>query len=288
TDKEKVFTYTFSGFKPEEVGTYTLTFSATDAAGHKTEKTVTVKVEKKEDIKPRNITVDLGHKLDEKDAKKAIANHRSLPKGTKFAWSKETNGTPDTSTVGKEKSGKVIVTIPTNDKNHPRVETVDVKVTVRDNESPKVAIQQKGDGGTYNTINGTHLSGPKDAPVFIINTYRGDKNDIKITATDNSGEVTTLTLTPKTPGETEKAPTGTGTTADPKTLTLDGTTPLNTEPGEYKRTITAVDPSGNTTNVAVKFVVKTQADKYSKVTGTPVTYNMSSGTKHPDPKSGIN
>ncbi|NSX27013.1 peptidase [Gardnerella vaginalis] len=287
TDKEKVFTYTFSGFKPEEVGTYTLTFSATDAAGHKTEKTVTVKVEKKEDIKPRNITVDLGHKLDEKDAKKAIANHRSLPKGTKFAWSKETNGTPDTSTVGKEKSGKVIVTIPTNDKNHPRVETVDVKVTVRDNESPKVAIQQKGDGGTYNTINGTHLSGPKDAPVFIINTYRGDKNDIKITATDNSGEVTTLTLTPKTPGETEKAPTGTGTTADPKTLTLDGTTPLNTKPGEYTRTITAVDPSGNTNKVTVKFIVKPQSDKYSKVTGTPVTYNMSDGTKHPDPKSGI-
>lgn len=287
TDTQKKLTYTFSGFKPEEVGTYTLTFSATDAAGHKTEKTVTVKVEKKEDIKPRNITVDLGHKLDEKDAKKAIANHRSLPKGTKFAWSKETNGTPDTSTVGKEKSGKVIVTIPTNDKNHPRVETVDVKVTVRDNESPKVAIQQKGDGGTYNTINGTHLSGPKDAPVFIINTYRGDKNDIKITATDNSGEVTTLTLTPKTPGETEKAPTGTGTTADPKTLTLDGTTPLNTKPGEYTRTITAVDPSGNTNKVTVKFIVKPQSDKYSKVTGTPVTYNMSDGTKHPDPKSGI-
>ncbi|EPI52976.1 Rib/alpha/Esp surface antigen repeat-containing domain protein, partial [Gardnerella vaginalis JCP7672] len=287
SDKEKVFTYSFSGFKPEEVGTYTLTFSATDAAGHKTEKTVIVKVEKKEDIKPRNITVDLGHKLDEKDAKKAIANHRSLPKGTKFAWSKETNGTPDTSTVGKEKSGKVIVTIPTNDKNHPRVETVDVKVTVRDNESPKVAIQQKGDGGTYNTINGTHLSGPKDAPVFIINTYRGDNNDIKITATDNSGEVTTLTLTPKTPGETEKAPTGTGTTADPKTLTLDGTTPLNTKPGEYTRTITAVDPSGNTNKVTVKFIVKPQSDKYSKVTGTPVTYNMSDGTKHPDPKSGI-
>ena len=287
TDKEKVFTYSFSGFKPEEVDTYTLTFSATDAAGHKTEKTVTVKVEKKEDIKPRNITVDLGHKLDEKDAKKAIANHRSLPKGTKFAWSKETNGTPDTSTVGKEKSGKVIVTIPTNDKNHPRVETVDVKVTVRDNENPKVAIQQKGDGGTYNTIDPGYPDGPKYPPVFTITTYRGDKNDIKITATDNSGNVTTLTLTPKTPGETEKTPTGTGTTADPKTLTLDGTTPLNTEPGEYKRTITAVDPSGNTTNVSVKFVVKTQADKYSKVTGTPVTYNMSSGTTHPDPKSGI-
>lgn len=287
TDTQKKLTYTFSGFKPEEVGTYTLTFSATDAAGHKTEKTVTVKVEKKEDIKPRNITVDLGHKLDEKDAKKAIANHRSLPKGTKFAWSKETNGTPDTSTVGKEKSGKVIVTIPTNDKNHPRVETVDVKVTVRDNESPKVAIQQKGDGGTYNTIDPGYPDGPKYPPVFTITTYRGDKNDIKITATDNSGEVTTLTLTPKTPGETEKAPTGTGTTADPKTLTLDGTTPLNTKPGEYTRTITAVDPSGNTNKVTVKFIVKPQSDKYSKVTGTPVTYNMSDGTKHPDPKSGI-
>lgn len=80
SDKEKVFTYSFSGFKPEEVGTYTLTFSATDAAGHKTEKTVTVKVEKKEDIKSKNIAVDLGHKLTEKDAEKAIANGRKLKK----------------------------------------------------------------------------------------------------------------------------------------------------------------------------------------------------------------
>lgn len=287
TATEKELTYTFSGFKPEEVGSYTLTFSATDAAGNKVEKTVKVTVKKKEDLQTRPITVNLGQTLDEKWAKKTIANHRSLPKGTKFAWSKETDGTPDTSTVGIEKPGKVIVTIPTNDKDHPQVETVAVKVTVRDNESPKVTIQQKGEGGTYNTINGEYPDGPKHAQVFTITTYRGDKNDIKITATDNSGNVTTLALTPKTPGETEKDPTGTGTDKEPKTLMLDGTTPLNTEPGEYKRTITAVDPSGNTTNVAVKFVVKTQADKYSKVTGTPVTYNMSDGTKHPDPKSGI-
>ena len=288
TDTQKKLTYTFSGFKPEEVGTYTLTFSATDAAGHKTEKTVTVKVEKKEDIKSKNIAVDLGHKLTEKDAEKAIANGRKLKKaGATFKWSTETGGTPDTSTVGKEKTGKVIVTIPTNDKNHPRVETVAVKVTVRDNESPKVAIQQKGDGGTYNTIDPGYPDGPKYPPVFTITTYRGDKNDIKITATDNSGEVTTLTLTPKTPGETEKAPTGTGATADPKTLTLDGTTPLNTKPGEYTRTLKAVDPSGNPNEVTVKFIVKPQSDKYGDVKGTPVTYNMGSGTKHPDPKSGI-
>ncbi|WP_421784043.1 Rib/alpha-like domain-containing protein [Gardnerella sp. KA01001] len=286
TNTEKEFTYSFSGFKPEEVGTYTLTFSATDAAGNKVEKTVAVKVEKKEDIKSKNITVDLGHQLDDKDAKKAIANSRKLPKGTTFAWAK--NGKPDTSTVGKEKHGNVIVTIPTNDKNHPRVETVDVKVTVRDNESPKVAIQQKDEGGTYNTINGTYPDGPKHAQVFTITTYRGDKNDIKITSTDNSGNVTTLTLTPKTPGETEKAPTGTGTDTDPKTLMLDGTTPLNTEPITYTRTLMAVDPSGNTTEVTVKFIVKTQSEKYGEVKNNPVTYNMSDGTKHPDPKSGIN
>ncbi|RFD77274.1 Rib/alpha-like domain-containing protein [Gardnerella vaginalis] len=288
TDKEKKLTYTFSGFKTEEIGTYDLTFKAFDSAGNEsTPVTVKVTVKKKEDLQTRPITVNLGQTLDEKWAKKTIANHRSLPKGTKFAWSTETGGTPNTSTVGKEKPGKVVVTIPTNDPNNPQVETVDVKVTVKDSESPKVTIQQKGEGGTYNTINGEYPDGPKHAQVFTITTYRGDKNDIKITATDNSGNVTTLALTPKTPGETEKDPTGTGTTADPKTLTLDGTTPLNTEPGEYKRTITAVDPSGNTTNVSVKFVVKTQADKYSKVTGTPVTYNMSSGTTHPDPKSGI-
>ena len=287
SDKEKVFTYSFSGFKPEEVGTYTLTFSATDAAGHKTEKTVTVKVEKKEDIKPRNITVDLGHKLDDNDAKKAIANSRKLPKGTKFAWAKD--GKPDTSTVGKEKSGKVIVTIPTNDKNHPRVETVDVKVTVRDSKEPEVTIKQKGNDGNYKDVQITVDSSQKVVTkTATITTYRGDKNDIKITATDNSGNVKTLTLTPKTPGETEKAPTGTGTTTDPKTLTLDGTTPLNTKPGEYTRTLKAVDPSGNTTEVTVKFIVKPQSDKYGDVKGTPVTYNMGSGTKHPDPKSGIN
>lgn len=289
TDKEKKLTYTFSGFKTEEIGTYDLTFKAFDSAGNEsTPVTVKVTVKKKEDLQTRPITVNLGQTLDEKWAKKTIANHRSLPKGTKFAWSTETGGTPNTSTVGKEKPGKVVVTIPTNDPNNPQVETVDVKVTVKDSESPKVTIQQKGEGGTYNTINGEYPDGPKHAQVFTITTYRGDKNDIKITATDNSGNVTTLALTPKTPGETEKDPTGTGTTAYPKTLTLDGTTPLNTEPGEYKRTITAVDPSGNTTNVAVKFIVKPQSDKYSKVTGTPVTYNMSSGTKHPDPKSGIN
>lgn len=287
TDKEKKLTYTFSGFKTEEIGTYDLTFKAFDSAGNEsTPVTVKVTVKKKEDLQTRPITVNLGQTLDEKWAKKTIANSRKLPKGTTFAWA--TDGKPDTSTVGKEKTGKVIVTIPTNDPKNPRVETVAVKVTVKDSESPKVTIQQKGDGGTYNTINGEYPDGPKHAPEFTIITYRGDKNDIKITATDNSGEVTTLTLTPKTPGETEKASTGTGTDKEPKTLMLDDTTPLNTKPGEYKRTITAVDPSGNTTNVAVKFVVKTQADKYSKVTGTPVTYNMSSGTKHPDPKSGIN
>ncbi|UQA79946.1 peptidase [Gardnerella vaginalis] len=287
TDKEKKLTYTFSGFKLEEIGTYNLTFKAFDSAGNESKPvTVKVTVKKKEDLQTRPITVDLGEKLDEKWAKKAIANSRKLPKKTKFAWAE--NGKPNTSTVGKEKDGTVIVTIPTNDPKNPRVETVKVKVTVKDRKEPEVTIKQMGDGGTYNTINGEYTDGPKHPPVFTINTYRGDKNDIKITATDNSGEVTTLTLTPKTPGETENAPTGTGTDKKPKTLILDGTTPLNTEPGKYKRTITAVDPSGNTTTVAVEFVVKTQAEKYSKVTGTPVTYKMSSGTTHPDPKSGIN
>ncbi len=290
TDTQKKLTYTFSGFKPEEVGTYTLTFSATDAAGHKTEKTVTVKVEKKEDIKSKNIAVDLGHKLTEKDAEKAIANGRKLKKaGATFKWSTETGGTPDTSTVGKEKSGKVIVTIPTNDPKNPRVETVDVKVTVKDHKEPEVTIKQKGNDGNYNNVPITVDSSQKVVTkTATITTYRGDKNDIKITATDNSGNVTTLTLTSKIPGETEKTPTGTGTDKDPKTLTLDGTTPLNTKPGEYTRTLKAVDPSGNSNEVTVKFIVKPQSDKYGDVKGTPVTYNMGSGTKHPDPKSGIN
>ncbi|MFU0551955.1 Rib/alpha-like domain-containing protein [Gardnerella swidsinskii] len=287
TATEKELTYTFSGFKPEEVGTYNLTFSATDAAGNKVEKTVKVTVKKKEDIKSKNITVDLHHQLDDKDAKKAIANSRKLPKGTTFTWAKD--GKPDTSTVGKEKTGKVIVTIPTNDPKNPRVETVDVKVTVKDHKEPEVTIKQKGNDGNYNNVPITVDSSQKVVTkTATITTYRGDKNDIKITATDNSGNVTTLTLTPKTPGETEKAPTGTGTTTDPKTLTLDGTTPLNTKPGEYTRTLKAVDPSGNTNEVTVKFIVKPQSDKYGDVKGKPVTYNMGSGTKHPDPKSGIN
>lgn len=291
TDTQKKLTYKFSGFKPEEIGKYNLTFKAVDSAGNESAPvTVAVTVKKKEDIKPRNITVDLGHPLDNTDAKKAIAHANKLPKGTTFTWSTETDGKPDTSKLGKEKSGKVIVTIPTNDPRNPRVETVNVKVTVRDNKSPEVKIQQN-DGSDYKDIaikTETESGGKIFTQIATITTYRGDKNDIKITATDNSGEVTTLTLTPKTPGEKEKDPTGTGTTADPKTLTLDGTTPLNIEPRTYTRTIKAVDPSGKTTEVTVKFVVKTQAKKYDDVKGTPVTYNMSEGTTHPDPKSGIN
>ncbi|EPI60052.1 LPXTG-motif protein cell wall anchor domain protein [Gardnerella vaginalis JCP8070] len=295
TDKEKKLTYTFSGFKLEEIGTYNLTFKAFDSAGNESKPvTVAVTVKKKEELKPKNITVDLNHKLTEKDAEKAIANGRKLKKaGAKFAWSTEAGGTPDTSKLGKEMPGKVIVTIPTKDpKNPKKTETVvvDVKVTVKDSEKPEVVIQQKG-GSDYKDINietESESGGKTFIQVATITTYRGDKNDIKITATDNSGEVTTLTLTPKTPGEKEKAPTGTGTTADPKTLTLDGTTPLNIEPRTYTRTLKAVDPSGNTNEVTVKFIVKPQADKYGDVKNNPVTYKMSEGTKHPDPKSGIN
>lgn len=294
TDKEKKLTYTFSGFKLEEIGTYNLTFKAFDSAGNESNPvTVAVTVKKKEELKSKKITVDLNHKLTEKDAEKAIENGRKLKRaGAKFAWSTEAGGTPDTSKLGKEMPGKVIVTIPTKDpKNPKKTETVvvDVKVTVRDNESPKVAIQQK-DGSDYKDINietESESGGKTFIQVATITTYRGDKNDIKITATDNSGNFTTLTLTPKTPGETEKAPTGTGTTAAPKTLTLDGTTPLDIKPGEYTRTLKAVDPSGNTTQITVKFIVKTQAKKYSNITSTPVTYKMSSGTTHPKPEDGI-
>lgn len=294
TDKQKKLTYTFSGFKLEEIGTYNLTFKAFDSAGNESNPvTVAVTVKKKEELKSKKITVDLNHKLTEKDAEKAIENGRKLKRaGAKFAWSTEAGGTPDTSKLGKEMPGKVIVTIPTKDpKNPKKTETVvvDVKVTVRDNESPKVAIQQK-DGSDYKDINietESESGGKTFIQVATITTYRGDKNDIKITATDNSGNVTTLTLTPKTPGETEKAPTGTGTTAAPKTLTLDGTTPLDIKPGEYTRTLKAVDPSGNTTQITVKFIVKTQAKKYSNITSTPVTYKMSSGTTHPKPEDGI-
>ena len=289
TDTQKKLTYTFSGFKTEEIGTYNLTFKAFDSAGNESAPvTVTVKVKEKLANKPtaKPYSVEINKELDDKDAKNTIARANKLPKGTTFTWAKD--GKPNTSTVGTEKTGKVTVTIPTNDPKNPQVETVDVKVTVKDSKSPEVKIQQMGEGGTYNTIDAGHPDGPKKAPVFTIVTYRGDKNDIKITAKDNSGEVTTLTLTPKTPGETEKDLTGTGTDKKPKTLMLDGTTPLNTEPGKYRRTITAVDPSGNTTKVAVEFVVKTQAEKYDDVKSAPVTYNMSDGTKHPDPKSGIN
>ena len=289
--KNRKVKITILGMKESEIGEHELKFSVTDAAGNKVEKTVKVTVKKKEELKSRTITVDLKHTLNEEDAQKAIASGKKLKRaGATFKWSNETGGTPDTSTVGKEKDGTVIVTIPTNDPNNPRVETVKVKVTVKDSKKPEVVIQQK-DGNSYKGIDiktESESGGKISTQIATITTYRGDKNDIKIAATDNSGEVTTLTLTPTTPGETEKDPTGTGTADNPKTLTLDGTTPLNIEPRTYTRTLKAVDPSGNTNEVTVKFIVKPQADKYSKVTGTPVTYNMSSGTTHPDPKSGIN
>lgn len=169
TDKQKKLTYTFSGFKSTETGTYKLVFKAFDSAGNESAPvTVTVKVKEKLANKPtaKPYSVEINTELGDEDAKKTIARANKLPKGTTFTWAE--NGKPNTSTVDKEKPGKVIVTIPTNDKDHPQVETVDVKVTVKDTKSPKVTIWQKGEGDKYDTIDPGYPHGPKLAPEFTI------------------------------------------------------------------------------------------------------------------------
>lgn len=278
TDTKQELTLTITGIQAKEVGKHTLTFSTTDAAGHTATKHITVNVKQPYELKPTTLTVPLGQKLDDALAKKIFEHNPNIPSNVSFKWVE--NNTPDTSQTGNEKPGKVRVTLPDNS-----TKDIDVKVTVVDNEKPTIKVFTKDAHGSY-----TKEVTPGADGKITIDTYHGEPYDLRVIAVDNSNKVTNLAI--NSPVNSMKVENfdnkpGSGSQTDPRALHISGPVPNDTKPGDYNRTLSAQDASGNTTKLPLKFVVHTQAEKFGKnAQGQHIDYQMSNKT-HPSAADAI-
>ncbi|MBF9314107.1 peptidase [Bifidobacteriaceae bacterium NR002] len=280
--KHRKVKITILGMKASEVGKHTLKFSVTDAAGNKTEKEVKLTVKQPYELKANPITVDLGHNLTDDDAKKIFENSKNVPSGTTYTWVNK----PETDSTGNEKKGKVKVSIPGE-----KPQEISVAVTVQDTVKPVIKVYKKGPGDKWTDVTDNITEGK--VSYTKIDTYHGDKCELKITATDNSGKVTDLKINSLLTGlsssdfESKK---GAGSEQDPRAIKIAGNVPNGTAAGAYSRTLVAVDGSGNKTNLPIRFIVHNQADKFGKITPKDITHSIpedGNNNKHPKAEDGI-
>ncbi|RIY28632.1 peptidase, partial [Bifidobacteriaceae bacterium GH005] len=280
--KDRKVKITILGMKASEVGEHKLKFSVTDAAGNKTEKEVKLTVKQPYELKANPITVDLGHELTSDDAKKIFENSKNVPSGTTYTWVTK----PETNSTGKEKPGKVKVSIPGGE-----TKEIPVAVTVQDTVKPVIKVYKKGPGDTWTEVTEKVTEGKTS--YTKIDTYHGDKCELKITATDNSGKVTDLNINSLLTGLTTSdfaTKQGAGSENDPRAIKIAGNVPNGMAAGAYSRTLVAVDGSGNKTNLPIRFIVHTQADKFSKITPKDITHNIpadGNNNNHPKAEDGI-
>lgn len=280
--KNRKVKITILGMKASEVGEHKLKFSVTDAAGNKTEKEVKLTVKQPYELKANPITVDLGHELTNDDAKKIFENSKNVPSGTTYTWVTK----PKTDSTGKENPGTVRVTIPGE-----KPKEISVAVTVQDTVKPVIKVYKKGPGDTWTEVTEKVTEGKTS--YTKIDTYHGDKCELKITATDNSGKVTDLKIDRLITGMTSSdfaTKQGVGSEKDPRAIKIAGSVPNGTAAGAYSRTLVAVDGSGNQTNFPIRFIVHNQADKFGKITPKNITHNIpedGNNNNHPKAEDGI-
>ena len=178
-------------------------------------------------------------------------------KGVTYSW--KTNHVPDTRTVG-EKTGIVVVTF----KDGSTLDISNAKVNVKDTVKPvitgwSISSDWKGDQPKIEDKNG----------VKEIHVYGTENFTLTVKATDNSGLVQSIDVVHNgkavTLGFTTKDTlTGTGTTANPKQLTMIGATGPNIKDkdGYSNRTFKVTDAAGNSVEQQFKIVVHQQTTKY--------------------------
>ena len=280
--KHRKVKITILGMKASEVGEHKLKFSVTDAAGKTTEKEVKLTVEQPYELKANPITVDLGHELTNDDAKKIFENSKNVPSGTTYTWVTK----PETNSTGQEKQGKVRVSIPGGE-----TKDIAVAVTVQDKVKPVIKVYKKGPGETWTEVTEKITEG--NTSYTKIDTYHGDKCELKITATDNSGNVTDLNINSLLTGLTTSdfaTKQGAGSENDPRAIKIAGNVPNGATAGSYSRNLIAVDGSGNQANLPIRFIVHNQADKFGKITTKDITHNIpedGNNNNHPKAEDGI-
>lgn len=171
TDKQKTLSINLGAAKETDIGEKTVTFKATDDAGHETVKTVKVKVvpATKENATHNptatELRVGINHQLTDDQIKAKVAGY---PTNATLVVEEK----PETNTTGA-KTAKVKVIY--SDKSEDQV---DVPIIVRDTTPPKIYWAK--DDGSKVELGKTHEQGQS----IVIPLYRGDAVNTRLITTD--------------------------------------------------------------------------------------------------------
>ena len=254
TDKQKILSIDLGAAKETDIGEKTVTFKATDDAGHEVVKTVKVKVvpatKENETNNPTAETVVVGIKQELTD--EAIkAKVKNYPSNATLSVKQK----PDTDTTGN-KTATVIVTY--SDKS---TDEVTVPVVVRDTTPPKIYWVK--DDGSKVELGKTHAEGQN----IVIPLYRGDAVNTRLITTDDSGKVTNFKMENLQSGFNFTPVSGTATEGSPLAQNVTGTVGLGVAKGKYTVRAISTDGTNSTTGYFV-FEVHEQAEKYTPAANT--------------------
>ncbi|MFS9218215.1 Rib/alpha-like domain-containing protein, partial [Streptococcus mitis] len=240
------------------------------------------------------ITVNNGATLTEANAKAAVtkvAGSEDLPAGTTYEWVADENGTALTNKTVTE-FGEAIryvkVTLPKSQEtsdNSPaatqRQSSKIIRVTVKVNETVKPTVKL-----VQNNQDTTLSESTPEARVPKVTVYRGEKAEITVKASDNTGKLSRFATSglPSGVTETGASSSDSATDAAPLAHTLSGKVATNTALGDKVLTVVASDKTTptNTTTVKFKLDVKAQNEKYTPTAGTTVKVGNIGTISQPD------
>ena len=254
TDKQKTLSIDLGAAKESDIGEKTVTFKATDDAGHETVKTVKVKVvpatkeNEKHNPTAETLVVGIKQQLTDEAIKAKVKNY---PSNATLSVKQK----PDTDTTGN-KTATVIVTY--SDKS---TDEVTVPVVVRDTTPPKIYWVK--DDGSKVELGKTHEEGQN----IVIPLYRGDEVNTRLITTDDSGKVTNFKTENLQSGFNFTPVSGTATEGSPLGQSVTGTVGLGVGKGKYTARAISTDGTNSTTGHFV-FEVHEQAEKYTPAANT--------------------
>ncbi|WP_164966757.1 Rib/alpha-like domain-containing protein, partial [Streptococcus oralis] len=254
TDTHKKYVFNLGAATTADLGEKTITFTATDDAGHTTTKSVTVTViEATKESETNNPTatgleVGLNHQLTDDEVKAKVTGYPTT--ATLVVTDK-----PETNTTGA-KTAKVKVIY--SDKSE---DLVDVPVTVRDTTPPKIYWVK--DDGSRVELGKTHETGQN----IVIPLFRGDAINTRLITIDDSGKVTNFKVENLQSGFSFAPVNGTASEGSPLTQIVTGNVGLNVTKGKYTARAISTDGTNSTTGHFV-FEVKEQAEKYTPEANT--------------------
>ena len=254
TDKQKTLSIDLGAAKESDIGEKTVTFKATDDAGHEVVKTVKVKVvpatkeNEKHNPTAETLVVGIKQELTDEAIKAKVKNY---PSNATLSVKQK----PDTDTTGN-KTATVIVTY--SDKS---TDEVTVPVVVRDTTPPKIYWAK--DDGSKVELGKTHEQGQN----IVIPLYRGDAVNTRLITTDDSGKVTNFKMENLQSGFNFTPVSGTATEGSPLGQNVTGTVGLGVAKGKYTARAISTDGTNSTTGHFV-FEVHEQAEKYTPAANT--------------------